>query len=196
ADQLHPSRRPHLRRRAAGALAGTRATRRRVSARVLVVVSSPDDLPELPVERLPTADRYLAGVEGIARGATVVNLCRSYRYRSKGYYVSLIADARGQQALPTAEGLEGLSERFGVLRILHEAGVPTVETSEGLARRRAPNGGSGPSGKRAKEQNGARNELEVLAYFGRCADPRARAAAQAIYREWPTPVLRLTLVED
>ncbi|HEX6927195.1 MAG TPA: glutamate-cysteine ligase family protein [Longimicrobiaceae bacterium] len=167
-----------------------------MSDTVVIVVSSLDDLPELPAERLLTADRYLAGVEGIARGATVVNLCRSYRYRSKGYYVSLIADARGQQALPTAEGLEGLSERFGVLRILHEAGVPTVETSEGLARRRAPNGGSGPSGKRAKEQNGARNELEVLAYFGRCADPRARAAAQAIYREWPTPVLRLTLVED
>src|SRR5690606_29989361 len=161
-DQLDPSGRPDLRCRASRTLARGEPDRGGVSGRVFVVVASPADLPGIPTDRLITADRYLAGADGATRGATVVNLCRSYRYGSKGYYVSLIADARGQRAVPTAEGLEGLSERFGVLRILHEAGVPTVETSEGLARRRAPNGGSGPSGKRAKEQNGARNELEVL----------------------------------
>src|SRR5690606_15324767 len=39
-------------------------------------------------------------------------------------------------------------------------------------------------------------ELELLAYFGTCTDPRGRAAAQALYREWPTPVLRLHLVQE
>ena len=135
-----------------------------MSGRVHVVVSSPDDLPELPADRLITADRYLAGVDGIARGATVVNLCRSYRYRSKGYYVSLIADARGQHAVPTAEGIEGLSEPFGVLRVLHEAGIPTLDVSDARTRRRAaPAAG-------VKEGNGApaaaESEAELLAFFG------------------------------
>src|SRR5690606_23602929 len=143
-------------------MAGARYRWRRVSGRVLVVVSSPDDLPEIPAERLVTADRYLAGVEGVARGATVVNLCRSYRYRSKGYYVSLIADARGQSAVPTPEGIEGLSEPFGVLRVLHEAGIPTVDAGEARARRR----GGAPGTNRLPSGNGAtgRAEIELLAY--------------------------------
>ena len=126
----------------------------------------------------------------------MVNLCRSYRYRSKGYYVSLIADARGQSAVPTAEGIEGLSEPFGVLRVLHEAGIPTVDASEARARRRMVAQGATKHGGGNGDENGAREEVELLAYFGVCADPRGRAAAQALYREWPTPVLRLHLVED
>jgi glutathione synthase/RimK-type ligase-like ATP-grasp enzyme/gamma-glutamyl:cysteine ligase YbdK (ATP-grasp superfamily) len=167
-----------------------------VSGRVLVVVSTADDLPEIPAERLLTADRYLAGVEGIARGATVVNLCRSYRYRSKGYYVSLIADARGQQAVPTAEGIEGLSEPFGILRVLNEAGIPTIDASDPRARHRGGAQGSARQSAANGEENGVRDEVELLAYFGVCTDPRGKAAAQAIYREWPTPVLRLFLVEE
>ena len=162
-----------------------------MSGRVLVVVSSAHDLPELPADRVVTADQYLAGVEGLARGVTVVNLCRSYRYRSKGYYVSLIADARGQQALPTAEGVEGLSDSFGVLRVLHEAGIPTVETA---AHGRRPVAASSPASARAGATD--RREVELTACFGVCSDPRGRAAAQAIYREWPTPVLRLHLVQE
>jgi hypothetical protein len=37
---------------------------------------------------------------------------------------------------------------------------------------------------------------EVLAYFGQCEDSRFRAAAQAAYREWPTPVLRIQFVME
>lgn len=166
-----------------------------MSAPLVVVVSAIEDLVDLPSERLVTADRYLAGVDGIGRGATVVNLCRSYRYRSKGYYVSLIADARGQQALPTAEGLQGLSEPFGVLRVLHEAGVPAVEAFEGRGRRRSAPLPLQEGGGDANEAPPASTEVQILAYFGRCADPRGRAAAQAIYQEWPIPVLRLHLVQ-
>lgn len=166
-----------------------------MTGRVLVVVSSPGDLPELPADRLVTADHYLAGVEGLARGMTVVNLCRSYRYRSKGYYVSLIGDARGQKVLPTAEGLEGLSDAFGVLRVLHEAGIPTVETTAAAGRRAAAGAGSGRGGAAARPATSPQ-EIELVACFGSCTDPRGRAAAQAIYREWPVPVMRMTMVEE
>jgi len=34
------------------------------------------------------------------RGARVFNLCQSYRYQRCGYYVSLLAGARGHRPLP------------------------------------------------------------------------------------------------
>lgn len=142
-----------------------------MSRRIVVVVSRPSDLPELAPERLVTADAYLDGAEA-GRDVTVVNLCRSYRYRTKGYYVSLIADARGQRVFPSVEAIEGLSDHFGVARVLHEAGVPTSRETEG------------------------ESSIETLVYLGRSNDPRFRAATQAIYREWPAPILRIRMVQE
>jgi glutathione synthase/RimK-type ligase-like ATP-grasp enzyme/gamma-glutamyl:cysteine ligase YbdK (ATP-grasp superfamily) len=179
-----------------------------VSRRVVIVVSERSDLPELPRTRVITADRYLGGEEDFGPGTTIVNLCRSYRYRTKGYYVSLLADARGHVALPTVETVEALAEPFAIFRVLHEAGIPTLDLADLRARRRSlPStitpvddvddrltgaplqiGGGGSAGNRAGEGAEA---AEVLAFFGQCADSRFRAAAQAAYREWPTPVLRL-----
>lgn len=141
----------------------------------MVVVSSVDDLPELPAERLTTADRYLSGEEPPSPRVTVVNLCRSYRYRTKGYYTSLLADARAHQVLPSVEAIEGLSEPFNVFRVLREAGVATEPEDP--------------------DAEGA-EVAESLAYFGQAADPRFRAAAQAVFREWPTPVLRFRMVRE
>lgn len=140
--------------------------------RALIVVSSPGDLQELPSDRVITADHYLSGAGPASDRVTVVNLCRSYRYRTKGYYVSLLADARGHSVLPTVEAFEGLSEPFSLFRVLREAGVPTD-----------------PDHRR----DGEAETAVALAFFGRCSDPRFRAAAQAIFREWPTPVLRLEM---
>ena len=138
---------------------------------MLVVVSKLGDLPELDPDRLIDADAYLAGAAA-GRDSTVVNLCRSYRYRTKGYYVSLIADARGQRVLPSVEAIEGLSDHFGLVRVLHEAGIPTGRGMESTA------------------------TLETIAYLGRSEDARFRSAALAIYREWPVPILRIRMVEE
>jgi glutathione synthase/RimK-type ligase-like ATP-grasp enzyme/gamma-glutamyl:cysteine ligase YbdK (ATP-grasp superfamily) len=143
-----------------------------VTKRVLVVVSDPSDLPELGAERLVSADRYLEGGEGLAEpGSIVVNLCRSFRYRSKGYYVSLLAAARGQHAVPSVETIEALASPFGLFRALEEAGVPT---SPG-------------------EANGL---VEALAVFGEARDPRFQALAAEVYRVRAAPLLRLRLAEE
>ena len=185
-----------------------------MSRRLVVVVSDPSDLPGMPADRLVTADRFLAGGETIGRGAAVVNLCRSYRYRTKGYYVSLVADARGQRVLPTVETIEGLTEPFGLSRVLREAGVPTLEVIRTRRRRDLPTTVateddatspdphpsllrvSGREGGVEMRPAGHAAAVEALAFFGQCADSRFRPAAQAIYREWPTPVLRIQLVEE
>ncbi|MBW3628709.1 MAG: RimK-like ATPgrasp N-terminal domain-containing protein [Gemmatimonadetes bacterium] len=185
-----------------------------MSRRLIVVVSDPADMPGLPADRMVTADRYLAGTEAVSRGGAVINLCRSYRYRTKGYYVSLVADARGQRVLPSVETIEGLTEPFGLFRVLREAGVPTMHVVKTRPRRRdlpstvaAEEDSPGPdahpsllvvSTAEPVQLRPARDAepIEALAYFGQCADNRFRAAAQAIYREWPAPILRIQLLEE
>jgi glutathione synthase/RimK-type ligase-like ATP-grasp enzyme/gamma-glutamyl:cysteine ligase YbdK (ATP-grasp superfamily) len=147
--------------------------------RVIVVVSNPRTVPELPPEVLVSADHYLAGGEALSdRTALVVNLCSSYRAGTKGYYVSLLADARGQTVLPSLETIQGLSDPYALFRFLHEAGVSTVDPQEMRARR--------------KTRPPTEAEVaETLVFFGTHPDPRFRAAALAVYREWPAPVLRI-----
>ena len=89
---------------------------------------SPEELSSAPVPFVYiSADRYLEG-EGpsLAEGATVVNLCRSYAYLSRGYYVSLVAEARNQRALPPLAAAEDAGDPFTYFRALQEAGVRTV----------------------------------------------------------------------
>src|SRR5512143_3457253 len=69
---------------------------------------------EIPDACVLTARRYLAepesGNEGTVR---VLNLCRTGRYQGRGYYVSLVAEARGQRPIPDVKTVEDLrSEAF------------------------------------------------------------------------------------
>jgi glutathione synthase/RimK-type ligase-like ATP-grasp enzyme/gamma-glutamyl:cysteine ligase YbdK (ATP-grasp superfamily) len=187
--------------------------------RILCVVSEDSDGVDLPSDSI-SADRYLAGGQEFGGRETVVlNLCRSYRYRSKGYYVSLLADARGQRVLPSVETIEGMAEPFGLFRSLEEAALPTVDPLEMKARWRAlvaeerSRGGGDTESHRPRRGSplvrakpaegssfrsaGAGETARVYALFGECDDRRFAAAARAVYREWPVPILELEfLCED
>lgn len=186
---------------------------------VLIVVSDPKDLPA-SAGRVVLADDYLAGSEVTTREKiTVVNLCRSWRYLSKGYYVSLLADARGQQALPPVDAIEELSNAHAVFRYLQEAGVATVDLDEMSGRRRAPPDKIVPSpgagngdrverdpdvplvlelvGETAVYRAAKDNELaDIVVYVGRCPDPRFQRIAGLVYRLWPAPLLRVRLIQE
>jgi hypothetical protein len=69
----------------------------------IVVVSDPRDWP-LGTSSVPTvaARDYLTDPAWTkARNVRVYNLCRSYRYQSAGYYVSLLAAARKHRPFPS-----------------------------------------------------------------------------------------------
>jgi glutathione synthase/RimK-type ligase-like ATP-grasp enzyme/gamma-glutamyl:cysteine ligase YbdK (ATP-grasp superfamily) len=188
-----------------------------VSRRVLVVVQDPRDAEGLPDGTVVEVDRYLEGGGDVAEpGVTVVNLCRSTRYGSRGYYVSLLADARGQQVIPTVETSEGLQEPYGRFRALQEAGVPTVDEAEMRVRARSVPGHAPAAADEdadgaampdfpvplLRDADGgcrpawAEETVETLVHLGRSADPRFQRAGLAVYREWPAPVLRLQLVRE
>ncbi len=186
--------------------------------RVVAVVSDPADARGLPEGIAVTADQYLEGGDALAEpGAVVVNLCRSWKYGSKGYYVSLLADARGQHAIPSVEVSEGFGETYGLFRALQEAGVSTIDPEEMRARRRAakpaPGEGAGEDEEaprafpvpivRVQEEGGwsCRPALEdeaaeTLVFLGSAADARFRNTALSVYREWPAPVLRIQLARE
>jgi glutathione synthase/RimK-type ligase-like ATP-grasp enzyme len=76
----------------------------------LVVVTQAGDWPlDLANARLVTALQYLTEPEfSNLRHAKVFNLCRHYRYQAFGYYVSLLAEARGHRPIPTVLTMQDL----------------------------------------------------------------------------------------
>ena len=68
----------------------------------IVVVNHLKDFPEnIPGVETVTAKSYLTDPQYSAiKGARVFNLCRSYSYQSTGYYISLLAMARGHKVMP------------------------------------------------------------------------------------------------
>jgi glutathione synthase/RimK-type ligase-like ATP-grasp enzyme len=76
----------------------------------LIVANDPKDWPlEIPNVETVSAKAYLTRPEySNMRGIKVFNLCRSYRYQSTGYYVSLLAEARGHKPTPSITTIQDL----------------------------------------------------------------------------------------
>ena len=89
--------------------------------RNLIVVNNPERWPfDIPDVELVAARRYLTDPSFTTqRGIRVYNLCRSYRYQTVGYYVSLLAEARGHRPLPSVATTQDLKSTV-VARILSE----------------------------------------------------------------------------
>lgn len=89
--------------------------------RNLIIVNRPEHWPfDLPDVEVVAARTYLTEptfTEG--RGIRVYNLCRSYRYQTLGYYVSLLAEARGHRPLPSVATTQDLKSPV-VAKILSE----------------------------------------------------------------------------
>ncbi len=77
---------------------------------ILIVTNVANDWPQtLTNVEVVDANDYLTGSAfSELRGAKVFNLCRSYRYQSTGYYVSLLAEARGHKPLPSVTTMQDI----------------------------------------------------------------------------------------
>lgn len=82
--------------------------------KTLVVADQNHEWFEIPEATVLTARRYLTEPEsGNAGTVQVLNLCRTGRYQGRGYYVSLLAEARGQRPVADVKTIENLrSEAF------------------------------------------------------------------------------------
>ncbi|SNS35268.1 Glutathione synthase/RimK-type ligase, ATP-grasp superfamily [Noviherbaspirillum humi] len=77
---------------------------------ILFVVSQEQDWPfDIPGIEAISAQTYLMDPAYGECGPTkVFNLCRAYRYQNDGYYVSLLAEARGHRPVPDVEAIRDL----------------------------------------------------------------------------------------
>jgi glutathione synthase/RimK-type ligase-like ATP-grasp enzyme len=89
---------------------------------ILIVVDEPVDWPlEIPGVELVAARTYVADPRYLERrGDKIFNLCRSYRYQSVGYYVSLLAAARGHKPLPSVATVQDLKSQTLVRTVSEE----------------------------------------------------------------------------
>jgi glutathione synthase/RimK-type ligase-like ATP-grasp enzyme len=77
--------------------------------KTVFVVNRQQDWPfEIPGSSVATARAYLTDPAYISMDAQVLNLCRADRYQGRGYYVSLLAEARGHRPLPDVKTIEDL----------------------------------------------------------------------------------------
>jgi len=117
---------------------------------------------------------YLLNPDLAKPGARVFNLCRKYRYGSQGYYVSLLAEARGQRVIPTVKTIQDLKTP-AVTRIL------TEELDDLIGR----------TFRAERSKN-----VEVDVYFGETPLEGARRLAQELHRLFPAPFFRVRLERD
>jgi glutathione synthase/RimK-type ligase-like ATP-grasp enzyme len=137
---------------------------------ILVVIENPEEFP-LHFEGVePVAARtYLTDSSFAAmKGAKVFNICKSYRYQSIGYYVSLLAEARNHKSIPSTTTIQDMKS-MGIVRLV------SSELEDLL-----------------KKPFTGEDEKKVSfnVYFGKTPEKRFEALASALFKFFPAPFLR------
>lgn len=137
---------------------------------ILIVVDNPDDWPlDLAGVSVVSARAYLTDpAYGEGRSVKAFNLCRSYRYQSLGYYVSLLAEARGHKPLPRVSTMEDLQSQ-NLVRLLTENLDDLVQKSLAPIKSDA---------------------FELSIYFGRNVAVRHDALSHRLFSLLQAPLLR------
>src|SRR5271163_5027015 len=101
----------------------------------VILVDQARDFPnsDTPHKVITTSD-YLARPKLFAGSgrAKLINLSRSYNYQSKGYYASLLAEARGHRVIPSVETMLELREQK-----LYEHALPELQETLTIAAHKA-----------------------------------------------------------
>jgi len=142
----------------------------------LVVVENTDRWPfHLPgVEVVPARSYLIEPRYADLRRAAVFNVCRHYSYQRLGYYVSLLAAARGHRPLPSVETIQAL--RISPLtRIASEDLDHLIQRSCAALKS---------------------DRFELSIYFGRNVAKRHNPLAEALFNLFPAPFLRATFLRD
>ncbi|MAT52370.1 MAG: RimK family alpha-L-glutamate ligase, partial [Porticoccaceae bacterium] len=140
---------------------------------LLIVDEMADWASFYPSEQVMTFADYLDSSQVKSADRTrVINLCRSFRYLSDGYYCSLLAEARGHHVIPSVKVLNDLGKRS-----LYQ--IQLEELSDELAQ--------------ALKSHPPAEDIEVLSYFGTTPDLAFRELARRLFDRFPCPVLEITL---
>jgi glutathione synthase/RimK-type ligase-like ATP-grasp enzyme len=142
---------------------------------LLLVEQQGDWKPGFPRLPVVTARDYLASGElASKRDLRVINLCRSYRYLSIGYYCSLLAEARGHKVIPAVRTIQELSSRE-----LYSLATEELDT---LVQRLLG---------RRKASTLVPTAYELTICFGQCDAKELQPLAREIFETFRCPILRV-----
>jgi len=110
-------------------------------------------------------DTYFASLKNIR----VFNLSREYRYQSKGYYVSLLAEARGHKVIPSVKNIQDMKAP-AIVRILSDELDILIQKS-------------------LKKLSSESFDLSV--YFGKNISPQYDKLCQELYLLFQAPLFRV-----
>lgn len=142
----------------------------------LIVVNNPKDWPlQFPGVELVSARAYLTDPNYAKRANTkVFNMCRSYRYQTTGYYVSLLAEARGHKPLPNVPTMLDMKSQT-IVRFVSEDLDELIQKS--LAGIKS-------------------NKFTLSIYFGQNLAKHYGKLSQALFKLFPSPFLRAQFVHS
>ncbi|MGE9295903.1 MAG: RimK family protein [Puniceicoccales bacterium] len=136
----------------------------------LFVTERPERWADLfPDGALVGAREYLTNpVYAAGRTVRVVNLCASYRYQSKGYYVSLVAEARKHKPLPAIDTVQD-TKLPSIIRVLSSEIDDAMKRALGTV-------------------EGNTFDLEV--FFARTREKAFERLGRQIFNLFPAPLLK------
>ncbi len=140
----------------------------------LVVIENPEECPLAFSGIEPVAARiYLTDAAYSSRkGEKIFNICQSFRYQSIGYYVSLLAEARGHKPVPNITTIQDMKS-VGIIRL-------ASDELDDQIRKQLP----------APESVKNGGKVSINIYFGRTPEKMAEGIASKLFKFFPTPFLR------
>ena len=143
-----------------------------MSRLVIVVEKASDWGSYYPSDNVVAAQDYLKEAISVDdERVQVINLCRSYKYLGIGYYVSLLAEARGHKVIPSVRAINDLRKRA-----LY--GLDIEDLNQKLIKF-LPEGGRDTT------------DFGVLLYFGETNYGTLSDLARQVFETFPCPILRL-----
>ncbi|MEO8668421.1 MAG: RimK family protein [Bauldia sp.] len=141
----------------------------------VILVDSARDFPnaDTPHKVITTKD-YLART-GLFRGTRpkIINLSRSFAYQTRGYYSSLLAEARGHRIIPSVETMVDLSARQLYAQALPELDDALMKALAAADDKVVPK--------------------RILSYFGTVEDRRFDRFGRLLFDWFRCPVLEVTI---
>lgn len=134
-----------------------------------------DDLadwqPYHPSQAIISATDYITESGSKHRGP-IINLCNDLSYLSSGYYVSLLAQARGQRSLPPVSAINDLAN-------LSRYQLFLKDLSKQLNKYVSAHQPEQP------------DQVVLLICFGRCLQPELQQLAREVFETYPCPILEV-----
>ncbi|GGE53410.1 carboxylate--amine ligase [Agaricicola taiwanensis] len=144
----------------------------------VILVDNAKDFPNADTpHKVITTREYLARprlFDAAAGRPKLINLSRSYAYQSRGYYASLLAEARGHRIIPTVETMLELRTRT-----LYEPAIPEIEDALNRCAKKLDKQPEAP--------------FSLLVCFGRAQDPHYEGFARVLFDWFRCPVLEVSV---